>query len=343
MEQVQNLANAIGMATVLAGVVLALRRRDPPVRWPGLLAAGLPAYMILAFAGELMTAALVAPLGPVSVEAMALLALVPAALVAATALAALRWPLARRAAMLAPLGGLAFLLLAIGFLGFGSALASLVLLAVAVMGGALVLRATAPGRGTLRMTSLAVVAVLVVVAVPSGFLYVALGLQEPQQAHHVWAVEVRPEGPGPYVLRVPFLNETGSSDQPEQRSARHRAVLDMMIAALRPDGLTAGLADDRRSLVLRGDGPGAVRSEVAYYGDVGWREVNFDAFDREVTMASGPGRAAVTWHMSLSGGEGHSCWTTADMAATVAPGGNATLAGPDPDGDGRGGSQTKCA
>lgn len=336
MELVQNLTNAVSLALVVATFALHLRRRPSPARWRDLAAVGLPSYVVLLFTGEMLTAIMVPWFSPLSDGGMFLLAMFPATLVASAGWAALRWPPAGKVAMLAPLAGLALLASFASALFGGTGAVLFQLVAIFVVGAivAFAARVALRGPGSLRPASPWVVGALVLLAIPSGFLEIALGLDEPQQARHAWSVEIVPEGVEGYVVRVPFLGFAGYGEL--EADATMGARVESALARLRPliriEHGEASMAWVENGSALRIEGHGRARAAGAstLYGGGHDREVTPALLDKRVDLAAGgPPLVHVVWAVRFSGGEGHSCGTVSDGRATVSAGSSATLAGPD--------------
>ncbi|HEV8359991.1 MAG TPA: hypothetical protein VGR28_06005 [Candidatus Thermoplasmatota archaeon] len=329
MELLQNGLLATSIAATLAWAAWRWPTGKPWER----AAAAVLAYPTLLFAGEMLTNLLVPPLSPLPIWGMVPLALLPAALVAGAAVLLRRMARARPWLGVAPLVALAPPVLMVSAVWSNTAAPAFFperLLVAAVGMAALIAWTVHRGVGRLRLASPAVVVPLVMLALPMGFLQVAVGLQAPEMASHVWRVEVEPSGAEAYDLRVPFLVPAGLEPW-DAEAARHAMAIDRLRGALRvPEGrATLPFAEDGRALRIEGNGPATVEARVDFYGALEHREVHAALADLRLALApGGPASIDVVWVVALAGG-GHSCGTSGEVRGTVEAGTEARLAGPD--------------
>lgn len=170
-----------------------------------------------------------------------------------------------------------------------------------------------------------ILAALVLVGV--GALFLMSGGSPFSRGHHEWRIVVEPQGEGTWALFAPRIM---GGDEDAARA------LDAMLSELTVTEGRAGFALDHMRIRIDGEGRAVLvaRREFSSMDAVGERE----AFSRwsvpalNVTHVEGPA-LDVTWSVDFSGGEGHTCWATQALRASVASGESRSLAvaeGPSP-------------
>jgi hypothetical protein len=152
------------------------------------------------------------------------------------------------------------------------------------------------------------------VVVGAGGLYMMTEGAMFSRGHHDWRVVVEPDGGGAWALFVPrIMASDGDTGEP----------LDAMLSTLAVT--EAGFALDHMRMRIDGEGRAVLvaRSEFSGMGPVGEREAfsHWRVTNLSLMHAGGP-PLDVTWAVDFSGGEGHTCWSSATYRARVE--GNAT-------------------